>query len=123
MTERREYDEATKAAVMAALLTGQSIGQVAKQYKIPEGTVKYWKMQSRPNQLVDPQKKDFVGSLLFDYLVASLRSLRIQAEHFGDTDWLAKQSASDLAVLHGVSTDKVIRLLEALANPEGTSEG
>ena len=33
---------------------------------------------------------------------------------FGDPEWLKKQSAGELAVLHGVAVDKGIRLLEAL---------
>jgi transposase-like protein len=41
------YSEEIKAAVMAALLTGQSVSEVAKEYKIPEGTIYSWK--SRQN--------------------------------------------------------------------------
>ncbi len=35
-------------------------------------------------------------------------------EFFRDEDWLYKQDASELTVLHGVVSDKTIRLLEAL---------
>jgi hypothetical protein len=41
--------------------------------------------------------------------------LQIQAEAFSDKQWLAKQDASDVAVLHGVMTDKAVRLLEAMS--------
>lgn len=41
------YSEETKAAVMAALLTEQSVTQVAKEYDIPTGTIRSWK--SRQN--------------------------------------------------------------------------
>lgn len=119
MTERREYDEATKAAVMAALLTGQSISSVAKQYKIPKGTVSSWRNQAANGvATVSTQKKEETGDLLWDYLRASLKTLKVQAEHFGDKDWLKQQSAADLAVLHGVSVDKAIRLLEAVTSAE-----
>jgi transposase-like protein len=37
------YDESTKAAVMGALLAGQSISSVAREYQIPKGTVSEWK--------------------------------------------------------------------------------
>lgn len=119
MTERREYDEATKAAVMAALLAGQSISAVAKEYSIPKGTVSGWKNQAVNGVAgLSTQKKSEIGDLVLDYLTASLRSLKIQAEHFGDKKWLGQQNAADLAVLHGVSVDKAVRLLEALTNEE-----
>ena len=38
----RKYSDEIKAAVMASLLAGQSISNVASEYKIPEGTVKGW---------------------------------------------------------------------------------
>lgn len=120
MTERREYDEQTKAAVMAALLAGQSISAVAKEYSIPKGTVSGWKNQATNGVAgLSTQKKEETGDLLWDYLRTSLKTLKIQAEHFGDKKWLSKQSAADLAVLHGVTVDKAIRLLEAVSSAEG----
>lgn len=123
MTERREYDDATKAAVMAALLTGQSVSSVAREYSIPKGTVAYWKEQA-VNKVEDfsTQKKQETGDLLWDYLRTSLKTLKVQAEHFGDKEWLNRQSAADLAVLHGVSVDKAIRLLEAVSNAAAAGE-
>lgn len=126
MAERKEYDEATKAAVMAALLTGQSVSAVAREYNIPKGTVNGWKRQaasfvmSRGVATVATQKREQIGELLFDYLHAMLMTLRVQAEHFGDKTWLTGQHADSLAVLHGVSADKVVRLLEAITSSEAT---
>lgn len=112
MTERQQYPEETKAAVMAALLAGQSINQVARDYNIPKGTVSSW--WNRGGREFATQKSD-VGDLLMEYLRANLATLRAQTEVFSDREWLEKQPASDLAVLHGVMTDKAIRLLESLA--------
>lgn len=122
MAERREYDEATKAAVMAALLMGQSVAEVAKQYKINPSTIKSWKSRQRNGDqvatvaTVATEKRERVGELLFDYLETMLRTLKVQAEHFGDKKWLDKQSADSSAVLHGVSIDKAVRLLEAISD-------
>ena len=102
---------------MVELLAGQSVGQVARDYDIPVGTVKGWKRKAREEageQPVASPKKEEIGDLLVAYLEENLRSLRAQAEVFGKPEWLEKQSASELAVLHGVQTDKPIRLLEAL---------
>lgn len=112
---RTEYSEETKAAVMAALLSGQSVNQVAKEYDIPKGTVSGWKRKSTEVAEVTTQKKERIGELLVSYLSTSLETLEAQARMFKNEDWLKKQNAADVAVLHGVVTDKAIRLLEALA--------
>lgn len=107
-----EHSPDTKAAVMAALLSGQSVNSVAREYKLPKSTVSRWKNEGVPQN--GTQKKE-IGDLLIGYLHANLAALRSQAEMFSDRQWLAKQTASDVAVLHGVMTDKAIRLLEALS--------
>jgi hypothetical protein len=58
------------------------------------------------------QKKE-IGDLLLAYLRSNLEALQAQAVMFSNEQWLAKQNAADVAVLHGVMTDKAIRLLEA----------
>jgi len=110
---RRQYSKETRATVIAALLSGQSICSVAKEYDIPKGTVSYWKTNGGPK---DPTQKKDIGVLLVKYLETNLEALQAQAEAFKDPAWLKKQTASDVAVLHGVMTDKAVRLLEALSN-------
>lgn len=113
----RSYSDEKKAAVLAALLEGQAVSHVADQYDIPRSTVSTWKRRDLGNvgETVASQKKEELGDLLVEYLRESLKALRAQVAHFGDPAWLAKQSADELAVLHGVQTDKAIRLLEALS--------
>ena len=108
----RQYSDAEKAAALAALMAGQSLNSVSAEYHIPEGTLKYWRARTRPSA-VDPQKAERIGGLLLDYLEANLAALRAQAEVFTDKRWLAEQGASEAAILHGVMTDKAIRLIEA----------
>lgn len=122
MTERREYDEATKAAVMAALMDGQSVSSVAKEYKIPKGTVKYWRAQMNPTPLVDPQKRDRIGELIIAGLEAKLVAIKAMADVFADKDWIRLQPASEVAVLFGVVSDKAFRVLEALPDNEETDK-
>jgi transposase-like protein len=117
---KTEYTDAVRAAAMTALLEGQSVSAVAKQYKIPKGTISDWKKKAisyaADGVASEPtQKRGEIGDLLLDYLRTMLCTLKVQAEHFGDKDWLREQGANELAVLHGVSTDKAIRLLEALS--------
>ena len=112
----RHYSDETKAAVMAALLAGQSIGSIAREYNLPKSTISRWKNSDVPQN--GTQKKQ-ISDLIVDYLRANLEALREQAVMFSDRQWLAKQTASDVAVLHGVMTDKAIRLLEAFSGGEG----
>jgi transposase-like protein len=120
----QQYSAETKAAVMAALLTGQSINQVAKEYNLPRSTVASWRQRAPGVQPVQDTKKSAeIGDLLLQYLKTNLETLRVQAEHFRDKAWLSRQSAESAAVLHGVMTDKAIRLLEALSRNNDVSAG
>ena len=120
----KAHDDATRAAVIAALLAGQRVEEVAKEYRLPASTVRTWKRpaQAKFDELRAKHEEEF-DELIFKYLRASVRSLAIQVEHFGDKDWLRAQSASELAVLHGVQTDKAVLLLTALERgAEGQTE-
>jgi len=122
---RTEHSPETKAAVMAALLTGQSIAETARAYAVPEATVRSWKSRQRHGEsvaTVATEKRAAIGELLVDYLSESITTLREQVRLFRDPAWLMKQPASEAAVLHGVIADKAVRLLEALRPPEPGDE-
>lgn len=111
---KNNYSDEIKAAAMAALLEGQSVSRVAKDYDIPRGTVAGWSASlGRNGQTVSNEKKQRIGDLLEIYLEASIKALIAQAGVFASECWLNKQSASEAAVLHGVMMDKAIKLLEA----------
>lgn len=95
-----------RAEVTAALLAGQGVGDVAKRYELPVSTVSRWKGQA--------DITDDIGDLLLKYLKTGITTLTEQHEVFRDPEWIRGQPAGEMAVLHGVLTDKVVRLLEAL---------
>ena len=107
----KQHGDEVRAAAMAALLEGQSINSVAEEYSLPRGTVANWAGRVRQSPT---GKNGRIGELLEAYLEASLETLRAQVVMFRNVEWLEKQDASSVAVLHGVVTDKAIRLLEAL---------
>jgi len=115
---RTHYSEETKAAVMAALLQGQSVSAVADAYEIPISTVSNWK--NRNVAFVSDEKKEEIGDLLLQYMHVTLETMIEQVKHFRDREWLGKQSAESLAVLHGVQTDKLMKMLEALNRAESS---
>ena len=110
----RKYSDETKAAVMAALLEGQSQSFVSKEYNVPRSTIRSWKEahDNRGGESFAIKKE--IGELLLEYLETNLTTLKAQAEFFKDETWLRKQDAAELATLHGVMTDKSVRLLEAM---------
>jgi len=109
-----KYSDEQKAAVLAALLTGQSVSSIAREYNMPKGTVSAWKNRGVTKKATQ-KRADDIGELLISYLKSNLATLEKQSGFFGDQDWLRKQNASEAAVLHGVMTDKAVRLLEALS--------
>ena len=117
---RRKYDDATRAAVIAALMTGQSLNAVAKEYKIPIGTVESWKRRKADlaTKAATRNPQDVLGAALHGYVTESLTALRSQVKVFGDPDWIKKQSAHEMGVLHGIMTDKAMRLLEAMSDDD-----
>lgn len=101
---------------MAALLAGQSVSAVAREYSLPKGTVSSWRQQAQRRVQVESdstQKGASLDGLLLAYVQENLTTLREQAQFFRDPKWLQRQGASELAVLHGVVADKTVRLLEA----------
>ena len=107
----KHHDPEVRAAAMAALLAGQGVSMVAKEYQLPESTVSRWKREARK----DAGLSDDIGELLLGYLRENLQSLQAQVVAFRDPAWLKEQPAGELGVLHGILCDKSIRLLEALA--------
>ena len=119
---RKQHSDETKAAVMAALLAGQTVSFVAKEYNIPSGTVKSWKHKANRVAEVAPQKKRAIGDKLIDLLDTMIDTLIKQHETVVDPEWILRQSAADLAVYTGVVTDKVMRMLEAFGSDDDADD-
>lgn len=112
----REYSPEVKATVMAALMDGQSLRQIERDHGVSKSTVAAWGKEIEGLtvgvQSVPDTKKEKIRDLLVDLFIAKLESQISLAQHAGDKNWLQKQDASAVAMLLGVSDDKLIRLLE-----------
>lgn len=116
----RKTSDAKRAQVIAALLAGQGAADVARTYKLSQATVSRIKRGIREQlKEVDQEKRDLFGEMIADYLKANFETLTAQAKFCSDEKWLRQQSAENLAVLHGVMTDKAIRILEAAERVQG----
>lgn len=122
----KEYSPEVKAQVMAALLEGQSLRHVARETGIPKGTIEHWGNEAKRLagvSTVSDDKKERIQGLLVDLFIAKIESQIALAKHAGDKAWLLKQDASAVAMLLGVSDDKLMRMLEKYERrePESTS--
>lgn len=117
---RAAYSPEVRAACVAALLAGQVTAEIAAQYNVPVATLRSWKSRAgggasvRVAPVVSEDARAQIGELLLGYLASLIAALIAQTKVFADVDWLTKQSAGELGVLHGISVDKAVRLLEAL---------
>ena len=108
----RRYSDEEKAAALADVpIFGP--GAVAAKYDVPLGTLKTWQ---REYEIVhDPSvKRGRIEMLAITYLEANLQALTAQAYIASQPEYLDRQPAGELAILHGVMADKSLRLLEAL---------
>lgn len=123
MARGKPHDPQVKAAVMAALVAGQLPAEVARDFKLDQSVVSRWAKQipEKMQEVASQKTRDF-GEMLGNYLEELLTTATEQQLHFRDKDWLKRQPASDLAVLHGVCIDKGIRLFEAAARASETHD-
>ena len=119
---RKQYSDETKAAVMAALLEGQTVSWVAEEYKIPRSTIRSWKYRTGGVAKSSPQKKRAIGDKLIDLMDAQIDTLIKQYEVTSDPEWILRQSAADLAVYKGVTLDKLMRMLEAFGSDDNADD-
>lgn len=115
---KRISDE-VRAAVMAALMTGQGVSEVAEEYKLSRRSVGRMKA-ALGDELPDvaQQKKDDLSELILDLVRTNIKTLTLQSVAFRDPAFIRANSAAELATLHGVIADKTIRILAALETAE-----
>lgn len=117
--KRAKYSPETRAAAEAALLAGQSVSQVAREYSLPKGTVSNWRRSGEGVHGERTQKdsepgKESIGDLLTTLLETNIRGLIAASAVMQDPAWLREQDASQLGVFLGITHDKVVRMLEAM---------
>jgi transposase-like protein len=110
------HSDDIKAACMAALLAGQGVDAVSKMFKIPQQTVSDWKKACQSGKY--GIKKRAISEIVLGLLEENLETLRTQVVAFRNEKWLADQSASEVAVLHGVIADKTFRILDSFVETE-----
>ena len=115
MASRHEHTPEQKAQVIAALLAGQSVSAIARQFKVDRTTVHRWRAAAGLNgtTLLQQEKRGEIDDLVGNLLRTIIETLQIQAQQCQDKEWIKRQPASELAVFFGVLADKAFRILEA----------
>lgn len=115
MARGKAHSDEVRAQVIAALLAGQGVGDIAAEYNLPQQTVSTIKATLTPEQFGELRckKGEILEELIFKFLTTIFGTLQKQAEVVADADYIKKQPASELATLFGVMADKGVRILEA----------
>lgn len=112
---RTEHPAEVRAAVTAALLAGQGVSELARQYKLDHSVISKWKASLSPETITEIHRKkgERIDNLVFECLCTTLEALRAIAANAAKDSYIQKQPANELAVLYGVMADKTVRILEA----------
>jgi hypothetical protein len=121
----KPHEDPVKAQVIAALLLGAGVMEVASELGLPHSTVSTYKGQIPEGKLDDLRRKkgERLDEMVYDFMLTSLTSLRKQAELLSDASFIYQQGAHGMATLYGVMADKAIRLLEVSTRPRPTDSG
>jgi transposase-like protein len=124
-----KHSPEVRAAAIAALLAGQSVSAVAKEYNLPKGTVSNWKNHGPVQGGSDAKRTQKateripIGELLNTLVEENLKALIAGARLTQDLTWLRTQGATEVGTLLGITCDKTVRMLEAMAKSRAEAEG
>ena len=120
----KRYPNETIATVLAALLMGESVSDVARKYKIDKSLVSRWKAKfpkEKFHQIATDRADDF-NRLITEFLREGITTLSVQLRHVRQESFLKKQGATELAALFGTTSDRVFRVLEAITVAEDSGD-
>jgi transposase-like protein len=105
-----------RAQVVAAVLAGMSIAQVAKQYGIDKSLVSRWAAEPLQPVATEQRARDpeTIGDWILDLIATHVTTIQAQLQAAARPEWLEKQSAAELAQLVAVERDTTLRLLAGL---------
>lgn len=104
---------------MAAVAAGQQPAAVARKFGISQGRLHEWCQIDGPSLSDLPELSGTaytrtrvrMAELIYDSLIDLFGSVRLQLQAVAREEWLAKQSAGELAALLDKEFDGAIRLL------------
>ena len=107
--------EDVKAQIIAALLAGGAVNEVARKYRLDKSTVSRIRAGLSPEALqqVATEKRVRIDDILLECMQSNLEALKRIADASSERDYIRDQPAESVAVLYGQIAGVTIRLLEA----------
>lgn len=103
-------DGPIRAAVLAALLIGQPVAQVARTYNLPYHTVYQW---SKAFDISNPiRRRDQLSESLLIFVQREIQSLMAISLITEKEEWVMGQNASEMAQYVAVKTEKLMAILQ-----------
>jgi len=107
------HSRAVRTRAVAALLCGQSVGEVARHLSLPRQTVSRYKIQILPGFLAGcgPETRERVAELLLSAIRADLRAISL-AKILGNPEYLRGLDVRELVAIYRELSTAPIRMLE-----------
>jgi transposase-like protein len=102
-----------RAQVVAAIIAGATVAQVAQRFGLRKQTVSEW-LQSEEVRTVRTTRErspEVLEAMIFDLVAEHITTIRAQLQATASAAYVQGQSAGDVAALLGTERDTLIRLL------------
>jgi len=112
MTRGVAHPPELRAEVIAAVLAGEPIAQVAARLKVDKSLVWRWTQAELQPIAIETRARtrSQFQELLLDLLNVHIATLRVQLQAAARPEWIEKQSAAELAALVVAERDSLVRL-------------
>ena len=121
MARPRTYDDDVRARVIADIISGESVGTIARRYGVGKTTINRWGQSTgvKPVRVADgvPDRSvtlEDIADRVGVYLDLNFAALADQARRFATEEWMAAQSGAVLTDNHAALGELAIRLLAGL---------
>ena len=114
MTRGVAHSPELRAEAVAAVLAGMSLAQAAQRFGISKGTLQHWLEPIDTVGTSNARDPETLADLILDLIADHVTTIRAQLQTASRPDWVAQQSAADLAQLVAVERDTTLRLLAGL---------
>lgn len=107
----RKHSDATRAAVAAQLLVGNTPRYVERQTGVPQTTVR--RATADLAARTDPGKRAQIGDLLLELVAETVEGAINAARLLSDAGYIKNHGPSEVAILSGTLMDKAFLILAA----------
>lgn len=115
MTRGVPHRTELKVEVLAAVRAGLTIADAARRFGLSKQTVSDWLNELDEDRTLRTRQRardpETIAELLYDLVDEHVQALRLQLQAASRAEWLAKQSAAELAQLVVAERDTLIRVL------------